>query len=265
MYRKCNISSGLLFSALSIAIFSGAAHAENRVVEDTLIYNDPTVAIEGKWGSGIAVDYYNLKNDTPALGGPATYKFNQYGMSGWIGLDNVSVLVSYKNGDGSSDVTFPDLGPAHGANHRKEFEIDARWLMRNFSTSFLTPYVLVGYVDGRMTTVYSFEKVAGTIDYERKYTAPLVGIGAIIPVNEKIGFRVDGKYLWSKNDTSTSSAGLDTLYSSYSVKRMRASLTGYYNIAAGFNVQAGYRFEKNVSDGDSTDKAVYAMLGYSFK
>lgn len=257
------LNAATIFAALAIS--ASPSYAQERVIEETLIYKDPTVALAGKWGSGVSVDYYNLKNSTPQFGRPADYSFGQHGLSGWVGYGDISVLLSVKKGGGTQAAVFPDIGPSKGDVDRKETEIALRWLMRSFSTSFMTPYLVAGYVDGKLDTTYSFSNDPGKIYYVRDYNAPLVGIGAIIPFSEKIGMRVDGKYLWSDNKTATSSAGLTTLKSEFSAKRYRATVTGYLNISGGLNLQAGYRFEKNQNSENSADKSVYAMLGYSFK
>ena len=38
---------------LLAAIVSFASNAQQRVIEDSIVYNDPTVAKRGKWVSGI--------------------------------------------------------------------------------------------------------------------------------------------------------------------------------------------------------------------
>ena len=48
--------------ALAASVFaslSAGTYAQSRVIEDSLVYDDPTVAKPGQWIFGASADYYN--------------------------------------------------------------------------------------------------------------------------------------------------------------------------------------------------------------
>ena len=51
-------------SILALAIFSFGVSAAERVLEDSLVYDDPTVSRPGKWSGGVSLDYFATKNNT---------------------------------------------------------------------------------------------------------------------------------------------------------------------------------------------------------
>ena len=126
--------------------------------------------------------------------------------------------------------------------------------MRNLQTNYFTPYVLVVYENGTENDTYTLtSKAQQAISYS--FNEPWLGVGAIIPVNEKLGFRVDGRYALTHDTTS---AGTSTNY-----KTDRLTATMYYNITNKVNLQLGVRNETIMGSGrDNT--GIYTMLGFNF-
>ena len=154
-----------------------------------------------------------------------------------------------------------------------------RWLARDLSTSFVTPYLLAGYawVDTRADiniTTGPRNGCTGTTNYSRdfKYTAPLLGIGGIFPFTETMGARLDGRYkryyiathaLGTCPQATADGTGGDL------------TATGYYLITSAWNFQLGAKYQtipgpalQNVPGaiviGNTAQRiGMFGMLGYS--
>ena len=234
-YNKIT-NSKLLLGAIALAVLSTAACADDRVIEDTLIYKDPTVAQAGQWVGGASLDYFNVNEN--ASGPIQNFSYSQTGLSAFAGYGDVTVMASYRSGTAN-------LTENNGANLSVKLtndEIDVRWLLHDLKTSFFVPYVLAGYENGTED-----EGSAGTITI----TEPLVGVGVIIPVNEAVGFRVDGRY------AATSASMPDGSTLTYGTQQETATM--YYNIAKNASLQVGVR---NQSGNGISETGVYAMLGF---
>jgi hypothetical protein len=131
--------------------------------------------------------------------------------------------------------------------------------------------VYLGYVDvkstdsdtlntGGLVWVYNGTQIARSTT---EWKGTMGGIGGIIPVTEKYGFRLDGG-LTSTRATYTREDGASA---SGSGTGGRFTGTMYYNVAEGWNVQLGGRYEylNGGNAGSKYRSGVFAMLGYSFK
>jgi hypothetical protein len=252
----------------------------NRAAENTLVYNDPTVAAPGKWVYGISADYSKYKSIEPLYypvsgvlnNTTQSYNTSQPGISAWVGYDDISVMASFGSRSGNVASIVQGVGALNKAFHTKESEIDVRWLIHQLSTSHFSPFVLVGYaLDSTSGTEneISFEDV-----YSQKDSMLMLGAGAIIPVDEKIGFRVDGR-MGSDRQTSygkyIAGPGVTLNFNAYrytaTAPFSRLTATMYYKISGGWNAQLGARhgsYSAGVGPAFS-DTGIFASIGYTYR
>jgi len=261
--------SGIIFTGLALTVLSPTAFAADRVIEDTLVYKDPTVAKQDQWVKGVSVDYWNINSTLPSTYGDINLRFNQPGISAFVGYSDISVLASYRRGTGTADLNYTIFGNAYAAHESftdSQIEIDLRWLMHGLQTKFMTPYVLVAHVEEKFDSTTSLTvngvntPLANPSDTSKTKTNGL-GIGGIFPINAKFGVRADARYGRAK--TSDENTGSD----SNSVGLV--TVTGYYNITQGLNAQLGARYEQDGSSSKGSAEVhitgLYATLGYSFR
>ncbi|OIR19455.1 hypothetical protein GALL_03360 [mine drainage metagenome] len=254
-----------------------------RVVEDTLVLKDPTVSASGKWVFGAALEglYTN---------GPAKYNVGDQVESGTIsgarpglnlfaGYGDVTVNYAYRNGNADTTGLYHYATATNPFNYGQTFsskinenEITVRWLLRDLSTTYFTPYLYAGYVDAKydntntITTpglVWANNNNSPTLLSTNEWKGSMLGIGGIIPLTKDYGFRLDGA-LTSTSATYTASNGG---YATGTGLGSRFTGTMYYNIAQGWNIQAGgrYQYLNGGNAGSNYIAGVFAMIGYSYK
>ncbi|MDP2805805.1 MAG: hypothetical protein Q8O24_07660 [Gallionellaceae bacterium] len=253
---------------ISFATLTTCAYAGDRVIEDSLVYNDPTLSKQDDWIKGGSIDYHNVYNvpssvtDTAGAKYTATNSYGMTGLSGFVGKGNLTFLVSFRQGSGNMSV--PYGGTTYSwTKDMSEVEVDARYLLTQFSSTYFVPYTLAGYTSGTETWSYAYDYSPG-VKQKNTYsiTGPLVGLGGIVPISDKMGLRVDVKQAWLSNSVSSNIAAFDG--KTLTATTTRLTLTGYYNIDTNLNVQLGLRNDSNSYTGDTT-AGMYAMLGYTFK
>jgi hypothetical protein len=258
-HQKINgLAIGLVLVTISTATF-----AADRVIEDSLVYKDPTVAHQNQIVEGISLDYFSFSqdlrvpiNNNPDLTGTMTYQ--QPGISGFVGSGDFTVMASYRSGTGTASFNGVVNNVAVTVNdsfNRSEYELDLRWLMTKFQTNYFTPYALIGYGGSTMNQTITLVGYTNTFTADNTATAPLIGVGGIIPISEKIGFRIDDKF----GLISDTSGGVTNNFN-----ENRLTATMYYNFAEAWNAQLGARYE-SYSDGSPSTTGGYAMLGYTFR
>ena len=271
---------GFLFGAMVIPAFAEEdSGASQRVIEETLVLKDPTVSAAGKWVFGAALEglyvhgKYKSWNST-GVTDTGTINAFKPGLNLFAGYGNVTVNYVYRSGKENVDLTNVQQGFKHtNSEDQKENEITVRWLIRALSMTYFTPYVYAGYVDIKSTDTdtittpgwiwnptYSSGTPVAVSTSEWKGTT--VGIGGIIPVTASAGLRLDGgvnstSATWNSYGRSNSGSGTG----------MRLTGTIYYNIAQGWNIQAGGRYEylNGGNVGSKYRTGLFAMLGYSYK
>jgi len=279
--KRLALSSAALAVSLGIA-FPTTASAQ-RVIEETLVVTDPTVATAGNWLVGGALEYWYISGDyiiTDASNNvlaEGDIKYKQPGFNLYAGYGDFTVLFTSRSGDGTLDLAYAPgaLGPAttlisSARVEQEDREISLRWI---FSKSeHFAPYLLAGYSwtdyeeAETLTTPGFIWTATGTPTRTKtiEYTAPLIGIGAILPFNEKFGVRVDGRVKF------------------YSAKRTRSGFasdegdgiggdmtgTAYLNIFEGLNLQLGGRFthlDAGDAGGTVSRWGWFGMLGYTHR
>ena len=273
---------GVAFASAALALgaaFPQTASAQ-RVIEDTLVLTDPTVAKPQNWLIGGALEYWYIKGDytiTNAAGtkiADGTIKYDQPGFNVYAGYGDFTVFFTSRSGDGDLDLTYAPgaLGPAQSLQtntkvEQEDREISLRWIF--LKRAHFAPYVVAGY----SWTDYQEDETFKTPDFvwtatgtptrrtTVEYTAPLIGLGAIVPINDRFGFRAEGRVkFYEAERTSSGQAKV-----SDSGVGGDVTVTGYWNIIQGLNLQAGGRFT-HLNGGDAIGSVsrfgVFAMLGY---
>jgi len=253
--------------ALAVSIFatlSTGAFAQSRVIEDSLVYDDPTVAKPGQWIFGASADYYNYSAQGSAYDSsnrsyPTTQHFSQPGASLWLGYGDFSLLASYKNGSGSTNV------PAANTNwktNNTETEVNLRWLIKPLQMKYFVPYVLAGYIRAVDKDTLSNVYINGVQEVNTTTgKGPGLGAGGIIPITEKYGFRADYRQYAGTSSTSSPVAAFNT---SSNIQFVRITGTAYYNVTENVNVQLGLRTQYVQSRPNTTTTGGYLSLGYTF-
>ena len=264
----------LAFAFVSAALALGTAvpgtASAQRVMEETL--GDPTVAAPRQWLLGAALEYWYVRSDheiTNASGrtiAEGTINFTQPGFSIYAGYGDFTVFVTSRNGDGDNDLTYAagTLGPTQVQStsriEQEDREIVLRWIF--LKQPHFAPYVVAGYSWTDYEETETFATPGFTSRRTRiEYTAPLVGIGAIVPFNERFGLRIDGRLKFY--DAERSSQGLATVSDNGIGGDFTAA--AYFNLVGGVNIQAGGRYTY-LDGGDAIGSVgrfgFFAMLGY---
>lgn len=271
----------LAITALSTVAYADekvvdAAPAQGRVIEDSLVYDDPTVAKQSQWIYGGSIDFHDVLNapattyDTNHFAYASTNQYNMLGFSAFAGYGDFSLLGSYRQGTGTMTIPASTAGGwnfpgAYWNAVMSETEVDARWLVTQLKSTYFVPYVLLGYLSSTETDTLPTVLVNGIPEVNTGNTTGFIyGLGGIIPLSEKFGIRLDARQ-GNRNVTTTSP--LAAFNGSYSYTGTRYTLTGYYNLNANWNAQLGARSDtqSGSSVAGSTTTGLYAMLGYTFR
>lgn len=267
---------GFLFGAMTIPAFAEQDSGTSpRVIEETLVLKDPTVSASGKWVFGAALEGFYVHGkykqwNSSGVTDTGTINAFKPGLNLFAGYGEVTVNYVYRSG--KEDVDMNNVqGFAHTkSGDQKENEITVRWLIRDLSTTYFTPYVYAGYVDIKSTDTDTITTPGWTWTSSgtavavstSEWKGTTVGIGGIIPVTAKAGLRLDGgvnstSATWSSYGQTASGSGTG----------MRLTGTIYYNLAQGWNIQAGGRYEylNGGNIGNKYRTGLFAMLGYSYK
>ncbi len=237
--------------------------AQTRVIEDSLVYNDPTVAKAGKWVGGVSADFYAFQvpitqydsNFNPLS---ATQSLNMTGLSGYAGYDDFTLMVSYRQG---SSTTQMGASSIVASSTPYQTEINLRYLATPLATKYFVPYFLVGYVG-----IHSNYLLNVTVNGAQENNFTNIqgyggGLGGIIPLTDKWGFRIDER-IYSGSVTTTSI--IPSFNTSSNSNFYQTTLASYYNFTEQINGQLGLRTETTTGAYGSTNYGLYATIGYRF-
>jgi hypothetical protein len=228
------------------------AYADERLIEDNLVYDDPTVARPNNWNGGISVDYWSMSTVSKSGGG--TFRLSEPGISAYVGYGDFSILGSFRQGSGND--VFNNGTSYNNRQKQQNEEIDLRWLATNFSMRYLTPYLIVGFVRANTSTQVNENNVAVGAGTSIN-TTPVYGFGGIVPINELLGFRADAKF----GNLSTTNGGI---WSGSNNQRVsQTTVTAYYNVTENWNAQIG--LQSIYLSGQPTQTGYYAKIGYAFR
>lgn len=270
------------FAAAALAVgaaYPGAASAQ-RVIEETLVLRDPTVAARDSWLIGAGLEYWKVSGDYTIVDttgreiAKGSIDYNQPGYNFYVGYGDFTLFLTGRSGDGTLDVTYAPgaLGPNQTLRtsskvEQEDREIMLRWMFyksRNFNPYALAGYSWTDYEETQTLTTPGFIWTAtGTPTRTKKieYTAPLLGLGAVIPFSESFGMRIDGRVKFY--DAKRTGTGFTTVEDSGTGGDMTGTV--YWNIFEGLNLQAGARFMR-LDGGEQIGwvnrTGFFASLGY---
>jgi hypothetical protein len=274
-----------VFSVLLTLVFVSGVLAQEgkppgeqkRVIEETLVLKDPTVTAAGKWVVGAAGEWWYIKGnyDTYDQAGTKVAEGDiKGGMPGgniFFGYGDWTLNVAYRKGSFDIDQHYNAGYDVKNDQDQKEFEVTLRYLVRGLATEHITPYLIAGYNQTNLDETKTLSTGwiwthNGTAvgKWETTFRSPLLGIGAIVPFNEYLGLRADVRGLWS-DAKKTRDDGKEWTGSGLGGA---ATLTGYWNIYQGLNLQVGGKAQylNGGSDIGWWGKGgVFVMLGYSYK
>lgn len=245
-----------LIQSFIVALVATNAYGQSREIQDSLIYTDPTISKSSDYIYGGSIEYWYSHKSINNSSYSASSTLTQPGINFFVGKDNITASLSYK-GSGSSSTqisTAPSTTYGNGVLTEIEGSVRIRSKESYFDTVY--PYIILGYLSG------STDSWAGNV----KYTSPVVGLGGIIPFNEKFGLRTDFKVLSYKQ---TLDSHFPTGYpTSSSGNFVTANL--YWNVDKEWNAQFGAR--KTYYAGGSaltyglnnTSIGYFVMLGKTF-
>jgi hypothetical protein len=276
---------GLICSCSLLAVSAtafGQTETERRVIEETLVLKDPTVAASSRWIMGASAEalYLNAPFTSFSSSNDGTIekgrvKATAPGGNVFAGYGDLTVAFTYRKANGKSTLTHEPsaLVPQNythevqAAPNEKEFLV--RWLARGLSGRWLTPYAYAGYVE--LSSDFADVRVDGSLwpngtsslASKVKSKSTIAGIGGIIPVTETFGFRGDVGITHSRQTTNYQ--GRPDQIGTGTGSRWTGMM--YYNFAEGWNGQLGGRYEyfNGGGAGTTTVAGVFVMLGYTFK
>lgn len=262
----CSGSSGIVFADDQLG---------PRIIEESLLVQDPTIARPKHLTVGGNIEYWYVTQDYDTPGNAAasgSLAGSMPGGSFFIGYDDLTFQVSYRDGSWDAKQHITSYNVDYNKNLKdKELELAFRYVF--YKSRWFNPYALLGYnykeirVRSELTTPKAvwdivMSPVIGGVSY---HNSILTGLGNITPINKWVGVRTDFRMMIDdyrfSDDIGTKRSNWGTWY--------RATLTGYLNIFEGINFQTGFRYDLlpgSVNNGDSRDKLGYfASLGYAYK
>ena len=275
----------MFFGLVVSAFIVGGALAEERVLEEELVIQDPTVARAKKLLVGGAVEYWYVSGPlTSTTTGEriGSIDGSMVGGSGYVGYDNLTLMISYKQGEFDSD-----LATSFREVVRDEYEIKLRYLFRdtcfpcllvdNERVLGVVPYVMAGYNRTKLDSTLTVKtpgfvfvsSLSPNLFREFVYDSGLVGVGGILPFgNTGLGMRGDLSVWYTSTDRTiiNPAPGVAREDSGTGIGG-QAHLTGYWKIYKGLNVQVGAKYSSLNGGGVGTYNrlGLFSMLGYTHK
>jgi hypothetical protein len=254
----------LNFVPILFLFLVGTVSAQQRVVEESLVYDDPTVAKPGKWLFGVAAGAYysnatTAGSDTNGNTVYAPQQMTQPQASAYIGYQDVTFLIRYQKEKSTSNY------PGNTANMSGDIYIaDLRWLITDLRSKYFVPYVMASYAKYTENTTFSYVNGSGLRQTGKNWgDGPGLGIGGIFPITEKYGLRADARQFNLKaNSSSNMWSAFNT--SGRKVEYRRFQLVGYYNITDNINFQLGGDATNVNGFANSTTYGFFSQIGYSF-
>ena len=250
------------------------ARAKRKIPRKKVAYSDPTFPPRNRWVYGISADYSRNKVSEPlpySVSGVTytlsqSYNYTQPGINAWVGFNDITVLASYRRGNGQVNASIAG-GTISKSFSTSDIEVDVRWWLRQYSSSRWVPFALAGYV--QKSSNGTQDELEFQDIYTQKDRILLLGAGAIIPIGEKIGFQIDGKIGVNSQKRSgnyVASPGVTLSFNSYNYSStnsfLHASATMHYKVTKEWNAYFGAKYENYF--GGITNTVIYARCGYAY-
>lgn len=272
------------FSFMAFAVFfpflaATPALADDRVIDEEIVLMDPTVSAPKKWAAGASGEYwymagpYKTNNAAGEVVSKGSINGRIPGGNVFIGYDKWTLQYSHREGTLEIQQTDVDNTAFRTTSRLKQIEdeVTLRYLMK--ANSHFSPYLLVGYNETSVSTNKHIDTAGFVWAYNNSknyltravYTSGLVGVGAIVPINQTFGFRADGRLLFT---SAVSNRDDNNLRRAGNGVGGAATGTVYVNIVRGLNVQGGLKGQ--VLNGGKSVGAygrfgMFASAGYSHK
>lgn len=203
-----------LIGAVGLASIGPVQAQNQRVEQEDLLITDPTVAERGAWLVGASVEGWYLKLPYPAppiyptspalpfnTYGDGSMSGGQYGGSVQVGYDNFWLQAKYLTGSWTGHETFTnnfktDLKPQADA-----IEIILRYAFRDTKILGITPFILALYEHTKIDASRDLTSPAGaryiyTGSDQLRWVDTIntfgIGLGGLVEITDKVGFRFDG-------------------------------------------------------------------------
>jgi len=254
-----------LFASLSLFCLSvSSTLAQERKIEENLVFSDPTVAKQqDEWSGGIFLDAMRTARDikvydTSGGSSSATASSTKVGFSAYVGKGDISYLFSYHPAGGSVIVASTGHTSSVPITTKTDlYEFNVRYLDKA-NASWYIPYYLAGFAYLKNTWTIPDVVINGVTEVNTNQgIVPEVGIGVIIPRSAKYGYRFDVRLMYGTWRYGS------TLFSQWNGKdtsgELRPTATVYYNLTDNINLQAGAQY-----DTFQQGKGLYFQLGTKF-
>jgi hypothetical protein len=248
-----------LFVSLSAFCLSmSSSFAQERKIEENLVFSDPTVVKQKDgWSGGIFLDMISSTvgtsvYDTSGRSSDATATTTKPGFSGYVGKGDLSVLFSYHPFSGNIKTTSDTINVSGAV-----YEVNLRYLDRA-NSSWYVPYYLAGFAYIKNDWLVSTVVINGVTELNNTSgLIPEIGAGVIIPRTDKYGYRVDGRIAIGKVRARSN------LFSQWTKDEMggfiRPTATAYYNLSENINLQGGVQYDSLLRG-----SGVFLQLGTKF-
>ena len=283
----------IIASILIVWTVLPAFATEKRVIEEKLIYNDPTVAKPDEWIFGISLDFWYLTDIGMYTeeGEEKERNGEFYGGGIWFGKGTSALFLNINGGNKTYEKSTTKTVYTE-KNDRINGALKFRELMPSLDFEILgfniVPYFLLGGEiekydgDGKSTGLkvgrYNGQKVRYT---SRQYTdyayEGFLGLGIIIPFCNWAGYRTDlsGVYSYVERkidfqNATTSDPNLANINLDYGGSGCGTNWTStfYFDLFEGLNLQAGWQYEWRyypiTGMGTGANWGFFGMLGYTF-
>jgi hypothetical protein len=247
-----------LLTAFCLSLSINSCFAQERKIEENLVFSDPTVAKQKDgWSGGIFLDMISSTvgttvYDTSGRSSDATATTTKPGFSGYIGKGDLSVLFSYHPFSGNITTTSDTIKTTGTV-----YEVNLRYLDRA-NSSWYVPYYLAGFAYIKNDWLVSTVTINGVTELNNTSgLIPEVGAGVIIPRSDKYGYRVDGRIALGKVRARSN------LFSQWTKDELggfiRPTATAYYNLTEDINLQGGVQYDSLLRG-----SGVFLQLGTKF-
>jgi len=237
----------ILVSMSAICLSLSSALAQERKIEESLVFSDPTVAKQKNgWSGGVFLDVVRATSgitvyDTSGSSHSANSTGTKTGFSGYIGKGDISYLFSYHPASGNVTVSTGTSTADNIITKADVYEMNIRYLDRA-NSSWYVPYYMAGfaYIKSSWTVTTVVQNGVTEVNTNNGFI-PEIGAGVIIPRTDKYGYRIDGRIgLGPMHQRSN-------LFSQWNKDSIggfiRPTATFYYNFTDSINLQAGVQYD----------------------
>lgn len=273
----------LILSLVAVALAPSVSAEDERLVGEPTIGN-PGQLVAGV-GLGLGYSKGNLFVYDASVGGAAANlpvtkigevdaALRQSQFDIFAGYGDFTFMMSGSHASGNvntkeprvvSNLYFFEDSNTAITQHHAEYAL--RWLARPLSTRSFTPYAVVGQTETSIKQVASAGDT-GPVNYE--YKGRLVGLGAVVPLGRRVGFRIDGRLVFYEGEITVDAARNVPDYKSTGSGRGKDLTVAAYATdpsSLGIGLQAGFKYSTLAGppDGTLTRETFFVTATYTFR